>query len=126
MADAVAGYGTAVPAATQSAAVTNGTFTVEVHNDPANNDCLLLHTRDSVTLQVPDEKEIDDVKSGDVAMLSADAADGTGVAFVCWRFLGGSVLDFNPTLRSQSVTMNGSAVFEPTCRSVIDTNQVEL
>ena len=125
-ANAAAGYGTTVPAATQSATVASDTFTVKVHNDPANSGRLLLHTRAGATLQVSDEKEIDDAKSGDIVMLSADATDSTGAAFVRWQLLGGSVLGFNPALRSQSVTVSGNAVFEPIYQSAIGANQVEL
>lgn len=125
-ANAAAGYGTTVPAATQSAAVANDNFTVKVYNDPANSGRLLLHTRNSATLPVSDEKEIDDAKSGDIVMLSADATDSTGAPFVRWQLLGGSVLGFNPALRSQSVTVSGNAVFEPIYQSTPGANQVEL
>ena len=125
-ANAAAGYGTTVPAATQSAAVANDSFTVKVYNDPANSGRLLLHTRNSATLPVSDEKEIDDAKSGDIVMLSADATDSTGAAFVRWQLLGGSVLGFNPALRSQSVTVSGNAIFEPIYQSALGANQVEL
>lgn len=125
-ANAAAGYGTTVPAATQSAAVANDSFTVKVYNDPANSGRLLLHTRAGATLPVSDEKEIDDAKSGDIVMLSADATDSTGAAFVRWQLLGGSVLGFNPALRSQSVTVSGNAIFEPIYQSALGANQVEL
>ena len=125
-ANAAAGYGTTVPAATQSAAVANDSFTVKVYNDPANSGRLLLHTRAGATLPVSDEKEIDDAKSGDIVMLSADATDSTGAAFVRWQLLGGSVLGFNPALRSQSVTVSGNAIFEPIYQSAPGANQVEL
>ena len=125
-ANAAAGYGTTVPAATQSAAVANDSFTVKVYNDPANSGRLLLHTRAGATLPVSDEKEIDDAKSGDIVMLSADATDSTGAAFVRWQLLGGSVLGFNPALRSQSVTVSGNAIFEPIYQSTPGANQVEL
>ena len=125
-ANAAAGYGTTVPAATQSAAVANDNFTVKVYNNPANSGRLLLHTRNSATLPVSDEKEIDDAKSGDIVMLSADATDSTGAPFVRWQLLGGSALGFNPALRSQSVTVSGNAVFEPIYQSTPGANQVEL
>ena len=125
-ANAAAGYGTTVPAATQSAAVANDNFTVKVYNAPANSGRLLLHTRNSATLPVSDEKEIDDAKSGDIVMLSADATDSTGAPFVRWQLLGGSVLGFNPALRSQSVTVSGNAIFEPIYQSTPGANQVEL
>ena len=125
-ANAASGYGMTVPAANQTAVIAADTLTVKIQNDPANSGRLLQHIRGGAVLPVADEKEIDSVKSGDNVMISADATNASGAPFERWELLSGNVLSFNPTMRSQSVTVNSNAIFEPIYRTTLPANTVEL
>ena len=125
-ANAASGYGMTVPAANQTTVIAADMLTVKIQNEPANSGRLLQHIRGGAVLPVADEKEIDSVKSGDNVMISADATNASGAPFERWELLSGNVLDFNPTMRSQSVTVNSNAIFEPIYRTTLPANTVEL